>query len=110
GSLLIPPDLPWHWLLGDESAMPAIERRLAELPAGTRAVVRVQLSDRADRRDWRSAAELDLRWVDSLSEAVLPLDIPPGDGFIWAAGEHSAMAALRTQLLSKPGAQPKRMR
>src|SRR5690606_6600281 len=41
GSLLIPAGLQWHWLFGDETAMPAIERRLAELPAGARAVVRV---------------------------------------------------------------------
>ena len=110
GSLLIPADLQWHWLFGDETAMPAIERRLAELPAGTRAVVRVQVADPADQRAWRSAAELDLRWVDSLAEAVQAMEIPQGDGFIWAAGENRSMAALRQQLLSKPGANARRMR
>lgn len=110
GSMLLPADLQWHWLLGDETAMPAIERRLAELPAGARAVVRVQIADSADQRTWRSAAELDLQWVDSLAEAVEPLDIPQGRGFIWAAGENRAMTALRTQLLAKPGANPRRMR
>src|SRR5256885_12779991 len=41
GSLVISANLPWHWLFGDETAMPAIERRLAERPAGSRPVVRV---------------------------------------------------------------------
>lgn len=110
GSLLIPAGLQWHWLFGDETAMPAIERRLAELPAGARAVVRVQLADRSDQRAWGSAADLDLDWVDSLPEAIQSLEIPQGDGFIWAAGENRAMALLRKQLLSKPGANPLRMR
>ncbi|MGB3070886.1 MAG: siderophore-interacting protein [Ottowia sp.] len=110
GSLLIPRDLQWHWLLGDETAMPAIERRLAELPAGSRAVVRVQTAHAADRRAWVSAADLDLQWVDSLGEAVQPLEIPQGEGFIWAAGENRSMAELRTWILAKPGANPKRMR
>ncbi|CAM3669507.1 siderophore-interacting protein [Castellaniella denitrificans] len=110
GSMLLPDDLQWQWLLGDETAVPAIERRLAELPAGTRAVVRVQLTDRADRRAWRSAADLDLQWVDSLAEAADALDIPQGSGFVWAAGEHHAMSSLRKRLLAKPGADPRRMR
>jgi NADPH-dependent ferric siderophore reductase len=110
GSLLVAEDLEWHWLLGDETAMPAIERRLAELPAGARALVRVQVANPADRRPWRSAAELDLGWVGSLEESARSLDIPPGRGFIWAAGENRAMAALRQQLASRPGADPRRMR
>lgn len=110
GSMLMPAGLRWQWLLGDETAMPAIERRLAELPAGVRAVVRVQVADPADRRAWKSAADLDLQWVDSLADAAGSLEIPEGEGFIWAAGEHRAMAALRKQILAKPGANPKRMR
>lgn len=110
GSLVIPADLQWHWLFGDETAMPAIERRLAELPAGTRAMVRVQIANAADQRAWQSAADLDLQWVDSLAAAVAPLEIPPGDGVIWAAGENRAMAELRKLVLAKPGADPKRMR
>ena len=110
GSMVVPADLSWHWFFGDETAMPAIERRLAELPAGTKALVRVQLADPADRRAWRSAAELDLQWVDSLTQALEPLSIPEGDGFIWAAGEHRVMAELRGLALAKPGANPRHMR
>lgn len=76
GSLVISANLPWHWLFGDETAMPAIERRLAELPAGSRAVVRVQLRNPADRRQWKSTAQLDCAWVESLADAVQALELP----------------------------------
>ena len=96
-------------LLVDESAMPAIERRLAELPASSRAIVRVQ-AGAADQRVWTSAAQLDQQWVASLADAVDALQLPEGDGFVWAAGENRAMADLRKRILAKPGANPKRMR
>lgn len=110
GSLVVPVDLDWHVLLGDETAVPAMERRLAELPASSRAIVRVQVANPADQRAWTSAAALDVQWVDSLAQAAAALEIPPGHGFIWAAGEHRAMAELRKLMLAKPGAHPKRMR
>lgn len=106
----MPAALPWHWLLGDASALPAIERRLAQLPTGAHVTVRVQLGQQGARRPLGSSAQLDLQWVDSLVEAVQPLQIPQGDGFIWAAGEHGDMAALRRAVLAKPGVNPRRMR
>ena len=109
GSMVIPGDLDWHVLLGDESAMPAIERRLAELPSSTRAIVRVQVADPADHRAWTSRAALDCAFVRSLEQAVEPLVLPPGAGFVWGAGENALMSALRASLRDK-GADPRRMR
>ncbi|MDR2326924.1 MAG: siderophore-interacting protein [Acidovorax sp.] len=108
GSLVIPKGYAWHWLLGDDSALPAIERRLAELPAEARVTVRMKLSA-VDRRPLYSPAQMDLQWVDDLAEAAAALPLPPAEGYIWAAGEHSEMAALRSVLKDK-GASPKHMR
>jgi NADPH-dependent ferric siderophore reductase len=69
----------------------------------------VQLRNPADRREWHSTAQLDCAWVDSLAQAVQALQLPQGDGYVWAAGEHGAMAELRKLLLAK-GVQPRRMR
>jgi NADPH-dependent ferric siderophore reductase len=33
GSFIVPMDLDWHLLVGDATALPAIARRLSELPA-----------------------------------------------------------------------------
>ena len=110
GSMVIPVGFDWHWLLGDETALPAIARRLAELPASAVATVRIQLNNPADQRVLASAAQVDLQWVNALPAAVEALALPAAAGFVWAAGEHSDMAAVRRAMLAKPGVDPKRMR
>ncbi|MBI3368663.1 MAG: siderophore-interacting protein [Burkholderiales bacterium] len=106
GSFVIAPDHDWHLLVGDESALPAIARRLEELPAMTRAIAVVQLADAADRRPLRGAADLQLTWVAddaALLDAVRALALPPGQGYAWCAGEAQAMAALRRLLVDEKG-------
>jgi len=49
GSMVIPTDYDWHLLIGDDSALPAVHRRLEELPAATRAIVILQVAP-GDRR------------------------------------------------------------
>jgi NADPH-dependent ferric siderophore reductase len=105
GSFIIPLDYDWHLLIGDASALPAIERRLEELPAGTRAIVLLQL-DVADRRPLASAAALQVQHVDSddaLLAATRALSLPPGEGYAWCAGEAATMAALRRVLVDEKG-------
>lgn len=106
GSFIIPTDYDWHLLVGDETALPAISRRLEELPAGARAIVVLNLPDPADRRALASAAALELHWVASdaeLLEAVRALPLPGGEGYAWCAGEAGAMAALRKLLVEEKG-------
>lgn len=83
GSLIIPADYDWHLLVGDDTALPAIARRLEALPAGARAIVVGEVADPADRRRFATAAKLDLQWVsdaDALVAAVRALALPPGEG------------------------------
>ena len=106
GSFVVPVDYDWHLLAGDDSALPAIARRLEELPASTRAIVIVAVPDPADRRALASAATLDARWVDSteaLVEAVRALELPSGEGYAWCAGEAAAMKTLRSILVDDKG-------
>jgi NADPH-dependent ferric siderophore reductase len=106
GSFIIPTDLDWHLLVGDETALPAIARRLEELPAGARAFVVLHVADAADRRALPSAAEVRVQWVHdsaALLDAVRALDLPDGEGFAWCAGEAGAMAAVRRVLVDEQG-------
>lgn len=106
GSFVIPLDFDWHLLVGDETALPAIARRLEELPAGVRAIVLLHVSDEADRRALASAADLSVHWIaeaDDLVSAVRALALPGGDGYAWCAGEASAMATLRRVLVDEKG-------
>lgn len=110
GSMVIRKDFDWYWMLADSTGLPAIERALAELPATAHVTLRLAVPE-ADRRDIAASApaQVDLQWVDSLVDAAQALDLPAGEGFVWAAGEHSTMAALRKLALAK-GASAKRMR
>lgn len=105
GSFIIPLDYDWHLLVGDASALPAIERRLEELPAGARAIVLLQL-DAADRRPLASAAAVELQYVDddaALITAARALALPTGEGYAWCAGEAATMATLRRVLVDEKG-------
>jgi NADPH-dependent ferric siderophore reductase len=106
GSFIIPLDYDWHLLVGDETALPAIARRLEELPASARAIVVLQIADAADRRTLHSAAQVQTRWVadgPALIDTVRALELPPGEGYAWCAGEASSMATLRRVLVDEKG-------
>jgi NADPH-dependent ferric siderophore reductase len=103
GSMIIPMDYEWHLLAGDDTALPAMRRRLEELPAGARVTV-IARADEADRLPFITAARLTVRWVDdaqALVEAVRAESLPPVEGFVWCAGESSSMAAVRQVLLTE---------
>jgi len=106
GSMIIPMDYDWHLLAGDATALPAIHRRLEELPAGSRAMVIVQLDEAVDRRAFSTLAQLDLRWVttpDELIATVRELSLPAGEGFVWGAGEASMMKRVRAIMADEKG-------
>lgn len=106
GSFIVPTDFDWHLLVGDETALPAVARRLEELPAGTRAIVVLQVADAADRPALSSKAALSLQWVadaDALLAAVRDLPLPSGEGYAWCAAEAATSAALRRVLVEEKG-------
>lgn len=108
GSMVINPSYDWYWMLADASGLPAVERALAQMPSTAKVTLRLAVPE-ADRRELASDAQIDLQWVDALTDAAQALALPDTEGFVWAAGEHSDMAAVRKVVLAK-GASPKRMR
>jgi len=100
GSMIVPLDFDWHLLAGDSTALPAMRRRLEELPAQVRATV-IVLAGEGDRLPFTSAAQVDVHWVDSedaLLECVRACTLPAGEGFAWGAGEAATMRRLRALL------------
>lgn len=102
GSMVIDPLHDWHLLACDATGLPALCRRLEELPACTRALVLVDLADARDQRALVSAAALQLHWVQGSAAwlaALQNLQLPPGEGYAWCAGEARVMAQARELLL-----------
>lgn len=117
GSFILPTDFDWHLLVGDDTALPAIARRLAELPAGATAVVVAEVDTPADSMSFDSAAEVQTHWVyregaapgelARLLARLKALDWPAGDGHAWVACESGVAKALRTYLVEERAANPK---
>jgi NADPH-dependent ferric siderophore reductase len=114
GSAIIPQDFDWHLFIGDETALPAIGRRLEELPAGSRALAIVEVQDEEERQTFATRAELRVQWVlrgaasagtaDALVAAVRSIIMPSGDYFSWAAAETNVARAIRRTLIDERGA------
>jgi NADPH-dependent ferric siderophore reductase len=100
-------------LVGDETALPAIARRLEELSPGVPAVVILEVEDEADELKLPSAGSTRITWVHRrgtapgqaslLADVLANTVLPPGDVDVWMAGEISVMRQLRTQLLERRG-------
>lgn len=115
GSFVVPTGFDWHLLVGDETALPAISRRLEELPEGARALVVAQTADAGDRRGFHGRASVEVRWLpagatEALAREVAALSLPGGEGFAWAAGEAASIAAVRQALVDGHGLDKSRVR
>jgi NADPH-dependent ferric siderophore reductase len=120
GSFIIPLTFDWHLLIGDETALPAISRRLAELPSGTHAVVVGEVDGPADEIAFDTKADAVVSWAHRcgaapgasgvLARKLATMKFPGGDYYAWVACESLEAKALRRQLLAEHGANPKWMR
>lgn len=114
GSFLIPTAFDWHLLVGDDTALPAIWRRLQELPAGAKAVVVVEVQGPEDRVELPSAAQVEIVWAyrqdggaTALLEALRSQSLPAGDFYAWVACESLAAKAIREHLVTERQANPR---
>ncbi|HWI73716.1 MAG TPA: siderophore-interacting protein [Baekduia sp.] len=113
GSRVVSDDFDWWLLAGDETGLPAIARRLEELPAGARAIVLIEVDGPADELTLATGADLRLTWLhrdgapagttDLLEDAIRDLALPVGDGFAWIGCESSTAGRLRTHLREDRG-------
>lgn len=106
GSMIVPTDYQWHLLIGDDTALPAVARRLEELPSGAVAQVLLLVTDRADRRRFKSKAVFNVNWADNeqeLIDTVRAFHVPSGEGHIWCGAEAAIAAAVREILVERKG-------
>jgi len=120
GSFVIPTAFDWHLLIGDETAIPAISRRLEELPKAAKAIVIIKTSKADAKMELASQCELNVQWVTeadhanagmgALESTVRNISLPQGEGYVWAAGEYNDIKAVRLYLTAELGIDKSRIR
>ena len=101
------------WLIGDETALPAIARFLRELPADTQVQAFIEVNDAQEKQPLPTATQAIVHWVyregsapgstrlllTTLQNAALP-ELPE---YAWIAGEAGAVQAVRKYLCEVRG-------
>jgi NADPH-dependent ferric siderophore reductase len=118
--MIVPPAFDWYLLAGDETALPAIGRRIEELPAGAKVLAIIEVDSPAEEQSFKTATDLSVTYVhrngrpagttDLLLSAVSALDFPPGDGHAFVACESGMSKALRQHLVEQRGFNPEWVR
>ena len=113
GSNIIADDFDAYVLVGDETALPAIGRRLEEMPEGVRVEVLVEIPQVGDRQPLHSRAHVNVRWLERngisadqselLERALRELSVPAGDTFYWIAAESRRTRNMRRWLSEERG-------
>ncbi len=108
GSLLVPDDFDWVLLVGDETALPAIGRRVEALRPGVPVTTVVVVDGEAERQVFATRADWTPVWVvrrdQGADDAALLLAAlaaharPPGEGYVWIAAEARVARAVRAHV------------
>ncbi|NMX68552.1 siderophore-interacting protein [Pseudomonas sp. WS 5111] len=105
GSMIVPDIFDSYLLVGDETAIPAIARRLEELPAGRTVLAVIEIADEHEKQALGSAANVEVIWVvrgvDDLLSTVENLQLPGGSLYAWVATETKLSRQVRRVLLDK---------
>ncbi|GHA25655.1 siderophore-interacting protein [Devosia pacifica] len=109
GSLIVPMTFDWYLLAGDETGLPAIARRLEELPSGAPVIAVLEVADAAEEQVFETQADLALHWVHRngaapgttrlISQKLTELEFPKGDAYAFIASEANASRAAKAHLV-----------
>ncbi|WP_330207625.1 siderophore-interacting protein [Pseudomonas sp. AM14(2022)] len=109
GSMIVPDIFDSYLLIGDETALPAIARRLEGLASNRKALVVIEVENGAEQQVLESAAQVNVIWVlrdggkDNLLTTVKELQVPKGNLYAWVATETKVSRQIRRVLLDEHG-------
>ncbi|MEE1840883.1 MULTISPECIES: siderophore-interacting protein [unclassified Streptomyces] len=106
GGLIVPHAYDRYLLAGDITALPAIARRLEELPRSAKGWAFVEVVDAAQEIELSAPEGVEVRWLhrgdlpagtgDALERAVTAVTVPEGERvYVWVAGEAGQIKPLR---------------
>jgi NADPH-dependent ferric siderophore reductase len=109
GSTVINAGAAWWLLIGDETALPSIGRRIEESPAGAKIISIVAVTGQDEEQTFETKANLALHWVHRpetaagdagpLLKALSSLELPSSLGIVWIGSEAEVARTLRTYIL-----------
>ncbi|MDR3508104.1 MAG: siderophore-interacting protein [Caulobacteraceae bacterium] len=113
GSTVVPDVFAWYLLIGDETALPAIARRVEELPPGTAVTTIVTVDSAKEIQSFKTTANWTAEWVlrdiagqddiANVRQAIGRLTPTTANGFVWIAGEAQFARSLRVCLIEEHG-------
>ncbi len=113
GSLVVEPTFDWWLLVGDETALPAIGRRIEEMAPDTLVTSIVTVTSVEEEQNFTTTARHEAVWVHRPSDraddpapllaALQARPLPQGDGFVWIAAEARVARAARDYLVNVCG-------
>ncbi|MEV7852950.1 siderophore-interacting protein [Streptomyces sp. NPDC088183] len=106
GGLIVPHTYDRYLLAGDITALPAIARRLEELPRSAKGWAFVEVVDAAQEIELSAPEGVEVRWLhrgdlpagtgDALERAVTAVTVPEVERvYVWVAGEAGQIKPLR---------------
>ncbi len=116
GKIFAVPDADWHLFAADESGLAAVFAMVGSLPAGSRAIVVLEIPEPADEQPLDAKAEVTLRWLhrsagngtiapagdpERLAAGLTGIRLPEGRGHAYLFGEAKVVLALREMLASR---------
>jgi NADPH-dependent ferric siderophore reductase len=113
GSAVLADDFDWYLLIGDETALPAIGRRLEELRADVPVTAIIAVDDEGDCIDPSGRPNTKLVWLvrsrrsigdgEAVIAALTRLGLPSGEGYVWIAAEAEVARAVRSHVIDTLG-------
>ena len=95
------PEAPWHLLIADHTAIPAVSTAIEAMDAQATGIVIAAVEDEADRLLPETPAGITVAWVNNdeeLISTVRGLDWPEGTPQVFAHGERETIKSIRTIL------------
>ncbi|WP_442112491.1 siderophore-interacting protein [Pseudomonas sp. NUPR-001] len=106
-SMVVPDIFDSYVLIGDETAIPAIARRLEELPGSRKVLAVIEIEDAQEQQPLHSQAQLEVIWVQRhqqhLLNVVKGLTLPEGRLYAWVALEKALTRATKRLLIDEKG-------
>lgn len=111
GSTLVKYEFDEYLLVADDAGLPALLRRLEDLPAGAKVTVFAEVQSAAHELPTTTQAALTLRWLHRgdaaagtttlLQDAVGAWPQPTGTVFVWVGAERATTSFIKENLLAR---------